>query len=88
MMHCENGLPTDGAGVVFGEPAIDAVDVEFVGARQATQLVALGVLVDADAACAAHLPLQAGLTVGTCGQIVNLFFGQTARVFVILFIIQ
>lgn len=67
MVHCEYGLPADGAGVVFREPAVDAVDVEFVGAGQATQLVALGVLIDADAARTTHLPLQAGLTVGTSG---------------------
>lgn len=28
----EDGLPADGAGVVFREPAVNAVDVEFVGA--------------------------------------------------------
>lgn len=88
MVHCEYGLPTNGAGVVFREPTVDAVDVELVGAGQAAQLVALGVLVDADAACSAQLPLQTGLTVSTCGQIVNLLFGQAPRVFVILFVVQ
>lgn len=63
----EDGLPADGTGVVFREPPVDAVDVEFVGAGQASQLVALGVLVDADAAGAAQLPFQAGLAIRTCG---------------------
>lgn len=87
-MQCEYGLPADGAGVVFREPAVDAVDVELVGTGQAAQLVALGVLVDADAARAAHLPLQAGLTVGACRQIVDLLFGQAPGVLVVLLVIE
>lgn len=67
MMHCEYGLPADGAGVVFREPAVDAVDVKLMGAGQAPQLVALGILIDANAARTTHLPLQAGLTIGTRG---------------------
>lgn len=57
MMHCEYGLPADGAGVVFREPAVDAVDVKFMGAGQAAQLVALGVLIDAHTARTTHFRL-------------------------------
>lgn len=63
MVHCQYRLPADGTGVVFREPAVDAVDVELVGAGQPPELVALGVFIDADAAGAPHLSLQAGLTV-------------------------
>lgn len=63
----EDGLPADGAGVVLREPAVDAVDVELVGAGQATQLVPLGIVVDTDAAGAPRLPLQAGLAIGARG---------------------
>lgn len=56
-MYSEDGLPANGAGVIFRQPAVDAVDVELVGAGQAPQLVALGVFVDADAAGAAQLAL-------------------------------
>lgn len=64
-MRCKYGLPTDWAGVVFREPAVNTVDVEFMRAGQTTQLVALSVLIDADAACPAYLALEAGLTIGT-----------------------
>lgn len=67
MMHCKYGLPADGTGVVFREPAVNAVNVEFMGAGQPAQLVALGILIDANTACAAYLSLQTGLAVGTCG---------------------
>ena len=74
-MYGEDGLPADGAGVVFRHPAVDAVDVELVGARQTAQPVALGVLVDADAAGPAQLALPAGLALRSSAQIVDLLFG-------------
>lgn len=87
-MAGENGLPADGAGIVLREPAVDAVDVELVGAGQAAQLVALGVLVDADAAGASGLGLQAGLAVGTRAQVVDLLFGEAARVLLVLLVVE
>ena len=79
MVYGEYRLPADGAGVVLRQPAVDAVDVELVGTGQTSQLVALGVLVDADAAGSAQLALQAGLAVRASGQIVDLLFGQPQR---------
>ncbi|KAG9351381.1 hypothetical protein JZ751_022630 [Albula glossodonta] len=55
--------------------------------RQAPQLIALGVLIDADAAGSAQLAFEAGLTVGACGQIIDLLFGQASLVFLIILII-
>lgn len=87
-MHREDGLPANGAGVVFREPAVNAVDVELVGAGQAAQLIPLGILINADAAGAPRLSLQASLAVGARGQIIDLLFGQATRVLLVLLIVE
>lgn len=64
------------------------MDVELVGAGQAAQLVALSILVDANAASAAQLALQVDLTVSACDQIVDLFFGEAPWVFLVFIFIE
>lgn len=88
MMRRKDGLPADGAGVIFREPAVNAVDVELVGAGQAAQLVALGVIVDAHAAGAAHLALETGLTIRAGGQVVDLLFCQASGMLVVFVVVE